>query len=115
MIVLIIMVICKNYCLKAFRTFFLICTCVKYFNFFSNFAAIGRNNLLLLTRLVIRGLLENCMQLKCRMLHAEHQQLQDFFIMVDKVLRHGFKGIAVSFVNQWHFTVKSISLLFREK
>lgn len=57
--------------------------------------AIGRNNLLLLTRLVIRGLLENCMQLKCRMLNTEHQQLQDFFVMVEKVLRHGFKGSSV--------------------
>lgn len=55
-------------------------------------STIGRANLLLITRLVLKGLLEYCMQSKCRMLHSENQQLTDFFIVVEKVLRHGFKA-----------------------
>uniref|UniRef100_A0A914WTN3 RUN domain-containing protein n=1 Tax=Plectus sambesii TaxID=2011161 RepID=A0A914WTN3_9BILA len=53
-----------------------------------------RNNLLLLTRLVLRGLLEHCMQANNRMLAADTPQLQHLFIMVEKVLRHGFKYAA---------------------
>lgn len=53
---------------------------------------VGRANLILITRLVLKGLLEFSMQSKCRMLHCENQQLRDFFIVAEKVLRHGFKG-----------------------
>jgi hypothetical protein len=57
----------------------------------SGVAASDRNNLLLLTRLVLRGLLEHCMQANNRMLAPDTPQLQHLFIMVEKVLRHGFK------------------------
>lgn len=53
-----------------------------------------RNNIILLTRLVLRRLLEHCMtDVTNRMMNAAQPELVDLMVMLEKVLRHGFKGV----------------------
>uniref|UniRef100_A0A914ZY40 FYVE-type domain-containing protein n=4 Tax=Parascaris univalens TaxID=6257 RepID=A0A914ZY40_PARUN len=51
-----------------------------------------RSNLLVITRLVLRAFLEETMKLRHRMLESDTQQLADLFMMLEKVLWHGFKS-----------------------
>lgn len=39
---------------------------------------------------------------KNRMLTSDHRQLQDFFILIEKVLLHGLKGIVTFFLLPLH-------------
>ncbi|VDK17778.1 unnamed protein product [Anisakis simplex] len=53
-----------------------------------------RSNLLIVTRLVLRTFLEETMKLRHRMLETDTQPLADLFMMLEKVLWHGFKSTA---------------------
>lgn len=51
-----------------------------------------RSNLLVISRVVLKGFLEESMKLRHRMLESDIQQLCDLLMMVEKVLWHGFKS-----------------------
>uniref|UniRef100_A0A0M3HUT5 RUN domain-containing protein n=2 Tax=Ascaris TaxID=6251 RepID=A0A0M3HUT5_ASCLU len=51
-----------------------------------------RSNLLVITRLVLRAFLEETMKLRHRMVESDTQQLADLFMMLEKVLWHGFRS-----------------------
>ena len=53
--------------------------------------ATERANLLNLSKLCIKNLIESSLKL-CRTLAEEHVPLQQFFIIMEHVLRHGLKG-----------------------
>lgn len=52
--------------------------------------AIERSNLLSLTKLVVKELIESSLKFG-RMLDSDHAPLQHFFILLEHVLRHGLK------------------------
>jgi hypothetical protein len=59
-----------------------------------------RNNIILLTRLVLRRLLEHCMtDVTNRMMNAAQPELVDLMVMLEKVLRHGFKGVCTILIS----------------
>uniref|UniRef100_A0A915PUZ8 Uncharacterized protein n=1 Tax=Setaria digitata TaxID=48799 RepID=A0A915PUZ8_9BILA len=51
-----------------------------------------RSNLLLIARLVLRSFLDESMRLRHRIIETEIRSLTDLFVILEKVLWHGFKS-----------------------
>lgn len=65
---------------------------------------IERSNLVNISRLVVRELIEESLQYG-RMLDSDHMPLQHFFIVLEHVLRHGLKPKKVSILDNIQYII----------
>ena len=66
------------------------------------YAAIERANLLNLSKLCIKNLIESSLKLG-RTLGDEHKPLEQFFVIIEHVLRHGIKGMQFELLRSFGF------------
>jgi hypothetical protein len=59
---------------------------------------IERSNLLNISKLCIKNLIESALEL-AKVIGAEHEPFQQFFVVIESVLRHGLKCKSVRFTS----------------